>query len=530
MQGAVLRRLLAVDVMGAADLYDCNWVGAMEPYVVVTPLPSRREARKTLPSLGGGTNPRWGAGQGAVAMELRLAAADSSLLLEVFNEALIGADTLLGQCEVPLPPGAGTGCGSGSGSGSDGGAEWAAGQTRAAGPAELSTAWGVKQGEILFTVRERGAASLVLAPPTTQQQTHSSPGKPSMPSHTPQPQGSSEAQARVSLPQAQQQRPLSAPLSALRPGAETHPRLSQIAPHSVQQASSEGQGDAATGLLPATPPNGSVHRSDAAAECATPPPPPEERPTSEAAGAFAAALAEAVERSDAPDHEGQCSGSEDAAAAPHNRRASRDVAGRSFEGDVPDAGAPTRRLKADTHPRFGKYRMMKKCKLPDGAIRQKMENDEMSEADIAIFLGADAAPAPAPAPAASRPKPAAAAPKPAAAAAKKASQAKFLKRGLQATPFGGGGGGGSGGGRPKNPFGGGGGGGKMDLLAAIQAKGGASGGGLKKVEAGAGVESNKPKPTLKGGAPAPMSMMEEMMAKQRQRGAKRDEAGSRGRL
>ena len=98
---------------------------------------------------------------------------------------------------------------------------------------------------------------------------------------------------------------------------------------------------------------------------------------------------------------------------------------------MPNAGAPTRRLKADTHPRFGKYRMMKKCKLPDGAIRQKMENDEMSEADIAIFLGADAAPAPAPAPAASRAKPAAAAPKPAAAAAKKASQAKFLKRGLQ---------------------------------------------------------------------------------------------------
>ena len=39
------------------------------------------------------------------------------------------------------------------------------------------------------------------------------------------------------------------------------------------------------------------------------------------------------------------------------------------------------------NPRFSKYSMMQKCGLPEGAVRQKMEQDDMSAADIAEFFG-----------------------------------------------------------------------------------------------------------------------------------------------
>ena len=109
LMGAVPRSMIEVEVLGAAGLANCNYMSAMDPYVQVTSLPSRRAVARTHALLGGGADPQWPASGYDRRMLLKVAKQDERLLLQVFSENALLPDTLVGSLEVKLKASKSTG-------------------------------------------------------------------------------------------------------------------------------------------------------------------------------------------------------------------------------------------------------------------------------------------------------------------------------------------------------------------------------------------------------------------------------------
>jgi uncharacterized protein YciI len=91
---------LIITVHSAEELYDCQLLGSMDPYVVVDSMPSRLATARTSPHNSGGTNPTWSHADGAT-MLVPLSNADDGALLEVWNDNTF-RDDLIGRLELFL--------------------------------------------------------------------------------------------------------------------------------------------------------------------------------------------------------------------------------------------------------------------------------------------------------------------------------------------------------------------------------------------------------------------------------------------
>ena len=90
---------LVAEALSATGLKNRAVLFAMDPYVKLTALPSKRSAR-CRKHAGGGRNPRWGGERGR--LQLALAAADDRILVEVWNQNVMTPSDRVGRCELSV--------------------------------------------------------------------------------------------------------------------------------------------------------------------------------------------------------------------------------------------------------------------------------------------------------------------------------------------------------------------------------------------------------------------------------------------
>ena len=91
--------LVVAEALSATGLKNRAVLFAMDPYVKLTALPSKRSAR-CRKHAGGGRNPRWGGERGR--LQLALAAADDRVLVEVWNQNVMTPSDRVGRCELSV--------------------------------------------------------------------------------------------------------------------------------------------------------------------------------------------------------------------------------------------------------------------------------------------------------------------------------------------------------------------------------------------------------------------------------------------
>jgi uncharacterized protein YciI len=93
-------KALRVSVHHCKALRNLQMLGDMDCYVSATLLPSRSSCERTVQIAGGGTAPSWDGINGSE-MLVNVDTEDETLLVEVWNEGMIGND-LVGSVELPL--------------------------------------------------------------------------------------------------------------------------------------------------------------------------------------------------------------------------------------------------------------------------------------------------------------------------------------------------------------------------------------------------------------------------------------------